>query len=181
MSEQSERAVNELSGFHRRDAEDAKKTEIVFWGNEFLCALCVLSEHCERAVGKMGDMSMENLISSKIILAAIEVHRTLGPGLLESAYERCLCHELALQDISFEKQVPLPVTYKGVNLDCGYRLDLVVEGKVILELKSVARFEAIHDAQLLTYLRLTRLKLGLLLNFNVDLMKNGIKRIVNGL
>lgn len=126
-------------------------------------------------------MKTEDPISHQVLLAAIEVHRTLGPGLLESAYEECLCHELQLQGLRFERQVPLPVAYKGVRLDCGYRLDLVVEEKVILELKSTSRFEPIHEAQLLTYLRLTKLKLGLLLNFNVPLMRDGIKRIVNGL
>jgi GxxExxY protein len=124
---------------------------------------------------------MENQISNKVILAAIEVHRNLGPGLLESAYEECICRELALNGICFERQLTLPVEYKGVALDCGYRLDLVVEKKVVLELKSVSRLEPIHDAQLLTYLKLSGLKLGLLLNFNATLMKDGIKRIVNGL
>jgi GxxExxY protein len=122
-----------------------------------------------------------DIISNRIIWAAIEVHRSLGAGLLESAYEECMCHELSLQGLSFERQKQLPVFYKGANLDCGYRLDLVVEGKIILELKSVIRIEPIHHAQLLTYLRLSGLKLGILLNFNVPLMKDGIKRVVNGL
>jgi len=126
-------------------------------------------------------MTVEDRISSKIILAAIEVHRTLGPGLLESAYEGCLGHELRLQGLKFERQISLPVIYKGLELDCGYRLDLIVEEKIILELKTVKAFEPIHEAQLLTYLRLTGLKLGMLLNFIVPLMKDGIKRIVNGL
>ena len=124
---------------------------------------------------------MQNQISGRIILSAIEVHRTLGPGLLESAYEKCLCHELSLNGIFFEQQVSLPVHYKGLELDCGYRMDLVVEKKVVLELKFVSRIEPIHEAQLLTYLNLSDLKLGLLLNFNVPVMKNGIKRIVNNL
>ena len=123
----------------------------------------------------------ENEISSRIVCAAVEVHRALGPGLLETAYEECLCHELTLFGLYFERQSPLPVSYKGKLLDCSYRLDVVVEKKVILELKSVSRFEPIHDAQLLTYLKLTGLKLGLLLNFNVPLMREGIRRIVNGL
>jgi GxxExxY protein len=127
-----------------------------------------------------GEMDTDN-ISNRIIFAAIEVHRTLGLGLLESAYEECMCHELPLQGLAFERQKPLPVFYKGVNLDCGYRLDLVVENKVILELKSVIRFDPIHSAQLLTYLRLSGMKLGMLLNFNVPLIKDGIKRVVNGL
>jgi GxxExxY protein len=124
---------------------------------------------------------VEDEISNRVIVAAIEVHRHLGPGLLESAYEECLWQELKLHDLACERQVALPVAYKGTNLDCGYRMDLVVEGKVILELKSVAKFEPIHKAQVLTYLKLSGMKLGLLFNFNVPLMKDGIKRIVNGL
>ncbi len=124
---------------------------------------------------------MENSISHKVVGAAIEVHRHLGPGLLESAYEECLCHELKLRGLSFERQKELAVCYKGSHLDCGYRLDIVVEGVVILELKSVKKFEPIHEAQLLTYLKLSKLKLGLLLNFNVPLMRDGIQRIVNNL
>ncbi|MEA2083542.1 MAG: GxxExxY protein [Thermodesulfobacteriota bacterium] len=123
----------------------------------------------------------EDALSNKIIGAAIEVHRVLGPGLLESAYEECLCRELSLRDIKFERQKSLPVAYKGVKLDCGYRLDILVEQLVILELKTVNRIEPIHDAQLLTYLKLADLKLGLLLNFNVPVMKAGIRRIVNKL
>ena len=123
----------------------------------------------------------ENALSNKIIGAAIEVHRVLGPGLLESAYEECLCRELSLRDIKFERQKSLPVAYKGVNLDCGYRLDILVEQLVILELKAVSRIEPIHEAQLLTYLKLAGLKPGLLLNFNVPVMKSGIRRIVNNL
>ena len=126
-------------------------------------------------------MLSENEISSRIICAAVEVHRALGPGLLETAYEECLCHELSLRGVAFERQKSLPVSYKGTLLDCCYRLDIVAEGKVVLELKSISRFEPIHDAQLLTYLKLTGHKLGLLLNFNVPLMRDGIKRIVNGL
>jgi len=123
----------------------------------------------------------EDRLSHKIIGAAIEVHRILGPGLLESAYEECLCREFSLQNITFARQKSLPVEYKGVRLDCGYRLDIVVEKFVILELKAVSCIEAIHEAQLLTYLKLAELKLGILLNFNVTLMKHGIKRIVNNL
>jgi GxxExxY protein len=120
-------------------------------------------------------------ISGKVIQAAIEVHRVLGPGLLESAYEECLCHELGLLGLNYLRQVPLPVNYKGVSLECGYRLDLVVEERVIVELKAVSKLEPIHDAQVLTYLKMTGFKLGLLLNFNVSLMRDGIRRIVNGL
>ena len=122
-----------------------------------------------------------NKLSSKIIGAAIEVHKNLGPGLLESAYEECLCHELNLRGLSFKKQKPLSVTYKGLKLDCGYRLDVVVENLVILELKSCEKIEPIHKAQLLTYLKLTGLNLGLLLNFNVAVMRSGIVRVVNKL
>jgi GxxExxY protein len=123
----------------------------------------------------------ENEISSKIIGCAIEVHRELGPGLLESAYEECLYFELKLASLRVEKQQILPVVYKEVHLDCGYRLDLVVEDKVIIEVKSVADIADIHLAQVMTYLKLSKCKLGLLINFNVDLVKNGIKRVVNNL
>ena len=122
-----------------------------------------------------------NELSSKIIGGAIEVHKALGPGLLESAYEECMCHELNLQGFSLERQKPLPVTYKGIILDCGYRLDIVVEKMIILELKSCEKIEPIHKAQLLTYLKLAGLNLGLLLNFNVPVMRDGIVRIVNEL
>jgi len=122
-----------------------------------------------------------NELSSKIIGAAIEVHKALGPGLLESAYEECLCHELSLRGFSFERQELLPITYKGKELDCGYRLDIVVEKVIIVELKSCERIEPIHKAQLLTYLRLSGLHLGLLLNFNTLMMRDGIFRVVNEL
>ena len=126
-------------------------------------------------------MKEEDKLSKEIIGAAIEVHRHLGPGLLESAYEECLCRELAIREITFERQKPLAVSYKGVKLDCGYRLDVVVGGLIILELKAVDQVESIHEAQLLTYLKLSDLKLGILINFNVPLLKDGITRIVNGL
>ena len=122
-----------------------------------------------------------NNLTGEVIGAAIEVHKHLGPGLLESAYEECLCHELSLRKITYERQKPLPINYKQVRLDCGYRLDVVVEGKVILELKSCERIEDIHKAQLLTYLKLSGLQLGLILNFNVPIMKEGIVRVVNNL
>lgn len=126
---------------------------------------------------------MENInnLTSKIIGAAIEVHKPVGPGLLESAYEACLCHELNLQGMSFDRQRPLPIEYKGERLDCGYRLDIVVENRIIVELKSCQAIEPIHKAQLLTYLKLAGLSLGLLLNFNVTVMRDGIVRIVNHL
>ncbi len=122
-----------------------------------------------------------NELSNRIIGAAIEVHKTMGPGLLESIYEECLGHGLELRGLSFERQKPLIVTYKGKNLQCGYRLDLVVEKEVILELKSCENIEPIHKAQLLTYLKLSDLHLGLLLNFNVPVLRDGIVRIVNAL
>jgi len=117
-------------------------------------------------------------LTQKVIGAAIEVHRALGPGLLESAYEECLCHELNLAGLAFQRQVPLPVVYKGVRLDCGYRLDVVVENRLLLELKTVDRILPIHEAQLLTYLKLTGMRTGLLLNFNVPVLHQGIKRMV---
>ncbi|MFC1812261.1 GxxExxY protein [Thermodesulfobacteriota bacterium] len=120
-----------------------------------------------------------NKLTGQVIGAAIEVHKAIGPGLLESTYEECLCHELKLRKISFKRQVPLPIKYKGVNLDCGYRMDLVVEGAVILELKSCESIDPIHKAQLLTYLKLSGLSVGLLMNFNVTVMKDGIIRVVN--
>ena len=122
-----------------------------------------------------------NSLTGQIIGAAIEVHKALGPGLLESAYEECLCHEFGLRKFEYDRQKPLSVEYKGVKLDCGYRLDLVVEKAVILELKSCEKIEPIHKAQLLTYLKLSGLKVGLLLNFNVPVMRDGIVRIVNEL
>ena len=126
-------------------------------------------------------MSEASLLTGRIISAAIEVHRHLGPGLLESAYEECLCRELEQRGIYFERQVDLPIDYKGYRIGSGYRLDLVVDQRVVVELKAVKQLEKIHEAQLLTYLKLAELKLGLLLNFNVVLLKDGIKRLVNGL
>ncbi len=122
-----------------------------------------------------------NKLSSKIISVAIEVHKALGPGLLESAYEECMCYEFRLRDFGFERQKLLPISYQGKLLDCGYRLDIVVEKAIILELKACEKIEPIHKAQLLTYLKLSNFKLGLLLNFNVPLMRDGITRIVNEL
>jgi GxxExxY protein len=122
-------------------------------------------------------LEQEHLTES-IIGAAIDVHRELGPGLLESAYEECLCHELHLRGLCFQRQVDLPVTYKGLKLDCGYKLDVVVEEHVVLELKSIEQILPIHHAQLLTYLRLSGKRIGLLMNFNVAVLKNGIVRRV---
>jgi GxxExxY protein len=117
-----------------------------------------------------------NKITEAVIGAAIKVHRTLGPGLLESAYQECLCRELALREIPFQREVPLPVRYEGVLLDCGYRLDIVVADEVIVELKSLDQLAPIHEAQLLTYLKLSGKRVGLLINFNVPLLKDGILR-----
>ena len=118
-----------------------------------------------------------NKLTGEVIGAAIEVHKTLGPGLLESTYEECLCHELLLRKLPFNRQVALPIKYKGVDLDCGYRLDVVVAKDLIIELKACEDFLPIHEAQLLTYLKLTGIKYGLLINFNVPMLKDGIKRL----
>jgi GxxExxY protein len=112
-------------------------------------------------------------LTEKVIGAAIEVHRELGPGLLESAYEECLCHELHLRGLKFERQLPLPVRYKNVSLDCGYRVDLVVEDALILELKCLEHVLPVHEAQLLTYLKLTAKRVGLIFNFNVSVLTWG--------
>ena len=120
-------------------------------------------------------------ITEAIIGAAIEIHRELGAGLLESAYERCLCHELALRRVEYVCQKNLPVTYKGLELDCGYRLDLLVMDCVVVEIKAVDELAAIHDAQMLTYLRLGNWKVGLIINFNSEVLRLGIRRLVNGL
>ena len=119
-----------------------------------------------------------NNLTGQILGAAIEVHKALGPGLLESVYEECLCRELELRNMPFERQKEIPIEYKGCKLDCGYRLDLVVNHQIVLELKAVERIEPIHEAQLITYLRLTGINLGLLLNFNVPVLKDGIKRMI---
>ncbi len=118
-------------------------------------------------------------LTGQMIGAAIEVHKQLGPGLLESTYQACLCHELELRGISFECQKPLPLEYKGVKLECGYRIDLLVAGLVIVEIESVEALAPIHEAQLLTYLKLTGVKVGLLINFNVVVLKEGIRRLVH--
>ncbi len=117
-------------------------------------------------------------LSHKVIGCAIEVHRTLGPGLLESTYRQCLAYELTINGINFKAEHPLPVDYKDFRLDCGYRIDLLVENEIIIELKSVESLLPIHEAQLLTYLKLARVKQGFLVNFNVKRLKDGIKRYV---
>jgi len=120
-----------------------------------------------------------NQVTGTVIEAAIEVHRALGPGLLESAYHECLCHELKLRSIPFEKEYPLLVRYKGVDLDCSYRLDLLVDSQVVVELKAVGTVLPIHQAQLITYLKLGGWPVGLLINFNIDLLKRGVTRLTN--
>lgn len=122
-----------------------------------------------------------NEITDVIIGAGIEVHKHLGPGLLESAYEACLAYEIATRGLKVVRQMQLPVRYKEVHLDCGYRIDLLVQDLVVVELKVVERLEPIHDAQLLTYLRLSGCKVGLLLNFNTPTLREGIKRLVHNL
>jgi len=119
-------------------------------------------------------------LTSRVIGLAMEVHRALGPGLLESAYEECLCYELASHGIRFHRQVPLPVVFKSVRLDCAYRLDLAIEDMLVAELKTVDRILPVHEAQLLTYLRLSGRTTGLILNFHVPVLKDGIKRLVLG-
>ncbi|MCA9028823.1 MAG: GxxExxY protein [Planctomycetaceae bacterium] len=126
----------------------------------------------------MGKLISENL-TEQIIGAAIEVHRELGPGLLESAYEECLCYELSQRGLSFQRQVELPVKYKSIRLNCGYIADIIVEETVLLELKSVDQLHPVHDAQLITYLKIAGLKVGLLINFNVPVLKEGIHRRVH--
>ena len=123
----------------------------------------------------------ENELSRIVFDCALKVHQSLGPGLLESAYEECLFYELRKIGLNVEKQKPLPLIYEEVKLDVGYRIDIIVENKLIIEIKSVEALNDVHFAQLLTYLKLTNCKLGLLINFNVVLMKNGIRRIVNNL
>jgi GxxExxY protein len=123
-------------------------------------------------------MFLEEL-TDQIIGAAIEVHRTLGPGLLEATYEACLFHELTLRGLSVARQKALPVVYKGVQVDCGYRVDLLVDARVIVEIKAIARLEPVHTAQLLSYLRLFGVNVGLLINFNVTQLKIGLRRLVN--
>ncbi len=122
-----------------------------------------------------------NELTGTIIGAAIRVHRELGPGLLESTYEACLSYELGEAGLVVERQVTLPVRYRGVNLDCGYRIDLLVEKAVIVELKALDRIEPIHEAQLLSYLKLSGCNVGLLINFNVKILRNGIRRMIHGI
>ena len=122
-------------------------------------------------------MEFESL-SKDVLGAAIEVHKHLGPGLLESVYEECLSYELTQRGYKIEREKPIPVVYKEIKLECGYRIDILVEDKIVLELKSVDCFNPVHEAQILTYMKFAQKKIGLLINFNVTLLKNGIKRYV---
>jgi GxxExxY protein len=122
-------------------------------------------------------MEFDNL-SNRVIGLAIEVHKQLGPGLLESSYQQCLAYELSKADINFQMEVSLPIKYKEINISCGYRIDLLIESKIIIELKSVDKLLPIHEAQLLTYMKLSEIGIGLLMNFNELLLKDGIKRFV---
>ncbi|MDB5327375.1 MAG: hypothetical protein JWM57_2944 [Phycisphaerales bacterium] len=124
-------------------------------------------------------MILEEALSEKVIGALIEVHRESGPGLLESAYEQCVCHELTLRGLRFGRQVPVPMLYKGLRLECGFRADIIVEDRILIELKACNELHSIHEAQVLTYLKLSGIRVGLLVNFNVDRLVNGIKRMVN--
>ena len=119
-----------------------------------------------------------NKITQNIIGCAIEVHKSLGPGLLESAYEECLAFELNKAGLSIKRQLPTPVVYKDVKLDCGYRIDILVENTVVIELKVVDEFNPVHQAQMLTYMKFSKMKVGLLINFNVTVLKNGIRRFI---
>lgn len=122
----------------------------------------------------------ENEISKVVFECALKVHQTLGPGLLESAYEECLCYEIGKHNLKVEKQKALPLVYDDIRLDAGYRIDVLVDDKFIIEIKSVEELNDVHLAQVLTYLRLSNCKLGFLINFNVTLLKNGVRRIING-
>ena len=119
----------------------------------------------------------ERELTEKVIGCAIEVHRTLGPGLLESTYQQCLAHELGVQEIPFSSEVDLPIDYKGIKLNCGYRLDLMVDGRLIVELKAVDEVSGLHQAQLMTYMKLAKVSLGLLINFNVSRLVDGVRRM----
>jgi GxxExxY protein len=150
-----------------------------------LRALCVLCGEFVSGFAVVKGLTMSgkerlNAITESVIGAAIHVHRALGPGLLESAYETCLAFELGKRGIRVEQQKPIPLIYEQVKLDCGYRIDLLVEGSVVVEIKSVDALAPIHEAQVITYLKLSGCKVGLLINFNVQLLKDGIHRFVNG-
>ncbi len=124
-------------------------------------------------------MDFENKIAARILNICFAIHKQYGPGLFESVYEKILCYELAKNDLGFERQCPIDVIHDGINMEFGFRADIIVEESVLIELKSISKLEEVHFKQVLTYLRLTRLKLGLLINFNETLLKNGIRRVVN--
>jgi len=136
----------------------------------------ILSQIIETEQPSQNSRLIHEATTGGIIAAAVEVHRELGPGLLESAYQSCLCRELGLRGVAFQTEVELPVDDKGIHLDCGYRIDLLVENKVAVELKSVEKLLPIHHAQLLTYLRLSKMRVGLLINFNVRVLRDGVTR-----
>jgi GxxExxY protein len=138
-----------------------------------------IAEGGETLSPSRGSVPVENALTEKIIGAAIEVHRHLGPGLLESVYEECLCYELRQLGIQFERQVYLPITYKGLKLESAYKMDLVVENAIVVEIKATEGTAPIHHSQLLTYLKSANKRIGLLINFNVPILKNGLKRVVN--
>jgi GxxExxY protein len=121
---------------------------------------------------------MNDQVTGNVIAAAIDVHRTLGPGLLESAYLECLCHELSLRNVPFARELALPVEHKGIQLDCAYRIDLLVDAALVVEIKAVKTIERIHEAQLLTYMKLGGWRVGLLINFNAHLLRSGVRRMV---
>jgi GxxExxY protein len=157
------------------NTESTEKLDRIFPN---LCVLCALNNPTLKRETANVDTEKPNrdALTEKIIGCAIEVHRNLGPGLLESTYEQCLARELSLNQFQFRLQTPIPVQYKGIHLDCGYRIDVWVEGQVILELKSVDKISAIHEAQLLTYMKLATVSKGLLINFNVKRLADGIRR-----
>jgi GxxExxY protein len=137
-----------------------------------------LEDQTPRREGRQEPSVEVDALARTLVDAGLKVHRTLGPGLLESVYEHCLAHELEQRGLSVSRQVPLPIIYDGVALEAGYRLDLVVNDRIIVEVKAVEALSRLHEAQILTYLRLSRIPLGFLMNFNVDLFKNGLKRII---
>jgi len=149
-------------------------------GRRSISKILLILGHSDMHINDSDTHTKANLRSKEVIGAAIEVHRLLGPGLLESVYEECLCRELELRDVPFSRQVDLPVHYKGQELNKTFRLDVIVDEQVIVDLKAIQKLQPIDEAQLLTYLKLTGVWLGLIINFNVPLLRDGIKRMVNG-
>jgi len=140
-----------------------------------------LTQRAQRRHGGHKDLGMtENELAKVVFEAGLRVHKVLGPGLLESAYEECLCFELSKHNIQVQRQLALPIVYEDVRLEAGYRIDLMIEGKMVVEIKSVEELNDLHLAQILTYLRLSKCKLGLLMNFSTVLFKDGVKRVING-